>query len=259
LQTGELCSYISLRKSDKIDLKRSFGRYPNFHQSYIAGRPLSNGERVDRLKEILKEVYNCAKTKKRCSLRAIVDFGHRFDLKDVDSIMDLEEDIRKASPVTFMNAFNLKGLDQEITSKLFKFHDRAIVSTKDMATLCFPASSRHEGLPIDVVSKETIEQCVKKSFDVIVLSMLLRGPTCGFDVIKALVQNFGVLLSQGTVYPYLYSMEDKGYVKTEIESDNKTKVYRLTEPGRRMAKKKISEHALAQRRILETIFGEASR
>lgn len=106
-----------------------------------------------------------------------------------------------------------------------------------------------------IVSHKSMEQHVKNSLDVIVLSMLYQEPMCGFDIIKTIVRNFDILLSQGTVYPLLYSLKKQGYLKAEMKPDNKTIVYFLTKSGMRFIEDKVREYVIAQKRILDLLVG----
>lgn len=259
LKNNELCIYTFPHRSDKVNLEYYFGKYSNFHQFPIIDekiKALKEGD-IDRLNSRLGELTDRVKSEYN-ALRLLMDFGNTFNTENVDTVIDLETDIHENSIV--LNAFNLNFLDQEIAEKFIKFHEKVIISTEDDSTVSFSLSSKHRGLPnavpFNMLSRESVERCVKKSLDVIVLSMLYQEPMCGFDVIKAIVRNFGVLLSQGTVYPFLYSLENQGYLKAEIRSDNKTKMYIPTESGKRFIKDRIKEYTTAQKKILDLVTGD---
>jgi len=71
---------------------------------------------------------------------------------------------------------------------------------------------------------------VKSFLDVIVLTMLLQGPIHGYKLIADIHTLFGVLLSPGSLYPFLYSLEKEQLVNTQQEG--KRKQYVLTSEGR---------------------------
>lgn len=54
---------------------------------------------------------------------------------------------------------------------------------------------------------------VKNCLNILILSMVKNNPMCGYDIIGAIHDKFHVLLSPGTVYPLLYSLEKKELVK----------------------------------------------
>ena len=71
---------------------------------------------------------------------------------------------------------------------------------------------------------------VKSFLDLIVLTMLLEGPIHGYKLIADIHTLFGVLLSPGSLYPFLYSLEREQLVNTQQEG--KRKRYALTSEGR---------------------------
>jgi DNA-binding PadR family transcriptional regulator len=253
LKNDEICHFIS-PKSDGINLKRAYERYPNFYQFFVVRKPRRGGSIHYDVEPIFEDILSNLEFNSH--VRCLVDFGKRFDPNDIERIVEFEELMKRKHKLTVMNAFNFDFLDQETLSGIWGMHDKVIVSTKNLTSFSFPILPSEKKPEVQIISKEAMDQCVKKFFDIVILAMLLKKPLCGFDVIKEIVQNFGVLLSQGTVYPYLYSLERKDYLESEIKSDNKTKIYSLTEKGKAFAEKKVKEHALAQKRIIENILGD---
>ena len=76
-----------------------------------------------------------------------------------------------------------------------------------------------------------IETRVVKSFlDILILiEMKKQNNLSGYDVTAFVNNKFGGILSPGTVYANLYSMERKGLIHGE--SDGRKTVYSLTEKG----------------------------
>lgn len=70
---------------------------------------------------------------------------------------------------------------------------------------------------------------MKSFLDIIVLSMLRDNPSHGYGIIADIHKRFDVLLSPGTLYPLLYSLEKKGMIA--IELDGRRKNYLITEKG----------------------------
>ncbi|WP_309492654.1 PadR family transcriptional regulator [Candidatus Hecatella orcuttiae] len=73
------------------------------------------------------------------------------------------------------------------------------------------------------------ERCVKSFLDVIVASVLAERPSWGYDIIAQIHGKLHVLLSPGTVYPVLHSMEARGLVSRRREGRRET--FYLTERG----------------------------
>jgi DNA-binding PadR family transcriptional regulator len=71
-----------------------------------------------------------------------------------------------------------------------------------------------------------IENIVKSHLEIIVLSLLYERPMCGYDLIKEIFARYNVFLSQGTIYPLLYSMKEEGIVQAGFtKGDMRTKIY----------------------------------
>ena len=66
--------------------------------------------------------------------------------------------------------------------------------------------------------------------DIIVLAELRNSsPLSGYDVLDFIHKKFDVLISSGTIYSLLYSMERKGLIEGELTEGKR--VYVLTDKG----------------------------
>ena len=82
-----------------------------------------------------------------------------------------------------------------------------------------------------IVTRELYRRLVKSFMDIIVLRELKNGnPLGGNDILALVYKRFHILLSSGTVYSLLYSMERDGLIEGLMAS--KKRVYRLTEKGK---------------------------
>ncbi len=63
----------------------------------------------------------------------------------------------------------------------------------------------------------------------LVFSELRNGATSGYDVIAFIHNKFRLLVSSGTVYSLLYSLERDGLIKGDWQQ--RKRVYTLTEKG----------------------------
>ncbi len=73
------------------------------------------------------------------------------------------------------------------------------------------------------------ERVIKSFMDTIIMAELQNGPISGYDAISYIHNKFGFLVSSGTVYSLLYSLERNGLVEgTWFE---RKRVYKLTEKG----------------------------
>lgn len=78
---------------------------------------------------------------------------------------------------------------------------------------------------------------VKTFLDIIVLTMLKEKSNHGYALIAEIHKRFDVLLSPGTLYPLLYSLEQNEFI--DIKKEGRRKNYFLTEKGLVQAEKVI--------------------
>ena len=87
------------------------------------------------------------------------------------------------------------------------------------------------------VSRTNVD-LLQGSLDVIVLKTLSWQPMHGFGIARWIqrVTDDALQVEEGSLYPSLYRMENKGWVKAEwrvTENNRRAKYYRLTPAGRR--------------------------
>ena len=79
------------------------------------------------------------------------------------------------------------------------------------------------------VFDEMEERLIKNFLDIITLKVMKDAVAGGYDILSIIYRKFGVLLSAGSVYALLYSLERKGLVKASF--NQKARCYTLTEKG----------------------------
>jgi len=86
---------------------------------------------------------------------------------------------------------------------------------------------------------------VQNMFDLIALKFMKEnGNLSGYDFMTWVQGKYGVLLSSGTVYSKLYSLERKGLVKGEYGEHKR--VYTLTKKGKEHLKALLSDPTTEQ-------------
>ena len=75
--------------------------------------------------------------------------------------------------------------------------------------------------------KELHRKTLQNYMDILILSKLQDGALSGYDIISYMHKKYGILVSSGTVYSLLYSMERKGYIEGKMAS--RKRLYSLTE------------------------------
>jgi len=79
------------------------------------------------------------------------------------------------------------------------------------------------------VLKKMYRRLIKSFLDVLILAELRNGPMSGYDVIAFIHRKFRLLVSSGTVYSLLYSLERDGLI--EGSWNQRKRVYMLTDRG----------------------------
>jgi DNA-binding PadR family transcriptional regulator len=73
------------------------------------------------------------------------------------------------------------------------------------------------------------ERIIKNFMDIIIMTELRNASLSGYDVISYIHNKFNLLVSSGTVYSLLYSLERNGLVEGVWEE--RKRVYKLTPKG----------------------------
>lgn len=79
--------------------------------------------------------------------------------------------------------------------------------------------------------KKMHERIIKSFMDIIILAELRNRPMSGYDVISFIHNKFHLLVSSGTVYSLLYSLERNGLI--DGTWNERKRVYKLTEKGQK--------------------------
>jgi DNA-binding PadR family transcriptional regulator len=81
--------------------------------------------------------------------------------------------------------------------------------------------------------------------------MLKETPSHGYGIIADIHKRFDVLLSPGTLYPLLYSLEKQGLIS--IKQDGRRKNYLLTEKGTLQADRVITTYSAQMKDLIKFI------
>jgi DNA-binding PadR family transcriptional regulator len=95
---------------------------------------------------------------------------------------------------------------------------------------------------------------VKNFLDLVILMELRKRSMSGYDLTSLVHNKFHVLMSSGTVYSYLYSLERNGLVKGE--RGQRRRVYTLTKTGEETVKALLDAKDKILGPILNLFVGE---
>jgi DNA-binding PadR family transcriptional regulator len=79
------------------------------------------------------------------------------------------------------------------------------------------------------ILKKMHERIIKNFMDIIIMTELQNGSLSGYDCISYIHNKFNLLVSSGTVYSLLYSLERNDLIEGVWEE--RKRVYKLTQKG----------------------------
>lgn len=86
-----------------------------------------------------------------------------------------------------------------------------------------------DNVETSTILKNMHRRIIKNFLDVLILTELRKRPLSGYDIIAFINNKFRILVSSGTVYSFLYSLEREGLVAGVW--NRRKRVYKLTEKG----------------------------
>jgi DNA-binding PadR family transcriptional regulator len=88
---------------------------------------------------------------------------------------------------------------------------------------------------------------VKAFLDLLILAILNGRPMYGYKIIAAIHKEFGVLLSPGSLYPLLHTLEKKRMVESQFQGGRI--IYSLTSNGKRIFQNTFTEYKATIRQM----------
>ena len=185
------------------------------------------------------------------SLEAEFDKGYGLRLIiDVASISNQNEteieqreryinEIEKKRSFSCLCMYNVNELSPSIIKPLTKFHNQLKLTTSDLTLIS------GEFIDRSMLSNDSIKKMVKDNLEAIILAILQRKVMCGSDIIGEIHIEFNVLLSPGTVYPLLHSLQKRGLLTSKREG--KEKIYAPTEDSELEIRRLVYEHIQARK------------
>ena len=99
--------------------------------------------------------------------------------------------------------------------------------------------------------KNMHRRIVRNFLDVLVLAELRKRPLSGYDVITFVHDKFRLLVSSGTVYSVLYSLERKGLI-AGVQMYRR-RLYKLTDNGEKMINRMMNASDETQYLVLKLL------
>jgi DNA-binding PadR family transcriptional regulator len=82
--------------------------------------------------------------------------------------------------------------------------------------------------------KELVQRIIKNLLDIQLLRMVQAQPLWGYKIKKTVEANFQIKLRHGALYPMLNSLEQKGFLTSQMQTKGgrARKVYTITKDGK---------------------------
>ena len=194
-------------------------------------------EPIDGKLKIIKpnEVRELGKLEKR-DLSVIIDAGSILGQKDCD--VDEREvflnELCEKHGSSCLCTYDVTKLSPKRIQQLAGYHAQLRLTTSDLTIL--------SGYPLEQsnLSDDALKKMVKDNLETILLALLQRKTMCGTEIIGTIHLKFHVLLSPGTIYPLLHSLDERGLITAK--SYGKEKAYASVDS----AKTKIEQLVDAQ-------------
>lgn len=122
---------------------------------------------------------------------------------------------RHKIPLTSINAFEIKNLNEKFIKDLIKLHQRVCLIQENTNTFLLPtiSPSLETIFPkFHVLPQNVLEKLAKDNLAFITLLFLERGNKSGYQILKDIANHFHCILSQGTLYPLLYKLEKENKI-----------------------------------------------
>jgi PadR family transcriptional regulator PadR len=264
-ENDELCLFVHNDRTNNFYLKREFRGNIESRRLHTFPIATQGGKitfyEISNLNAKLQELYSLV-PKNYSGLRVVMDFGSSVTSYVAKELINCLRKvcIRRSEKMPFATksiiAFEINALPNNLMEALLKLYKNVILSTKSEYTILglnLRSLGKAKFSLADTVSRKTLENFVKKNLEVIILSLLLKAPLCGYELIRRIYQEYHTFLSQGTVYPMLYTMQKQGFLKIVESKNPRSKVYALTEKGKEEAKNKIRDFIAALKYIMELL------
>jgi len=193
------------------------------------------------LRIIKPEEIRILENEENCKLRIIIDAGSILNQKDaeVEERESYINELGKKHSINCLCTYDVSKLKPDMIKQLAIHHNHLQLTTTDLTVLSGDSFDKSK------LSDDSIEKMVKDNLETIILALIQRKPMCGTDIIGTIHLEFNVLLSPGTIYPLLHSLEEKGWLISE--KYGKAKTYVPAEEAKLKIKRLVDEHIQARK------------
>jgi len=180
-------------------------------------------------------------------VHVVLDFSRPCDLHPVlDLLRTTQGTAGSPAGVSGVVACDLGSLTDESLWEIAAAIPSLMFISGAQNAIAFPAVAR--GCDIaGIVPQEIVDSVVRHSLEQLIL-MNLDQPVSGFDILKDISDRFHVEIPLARVYSYLYNLENKGLVTTQIRG--RAKIYVPTKEGRGFIDQRLADFRAAHEYVL---------
>ncbi len=268
LEKKELCVLAYDSHGGKLHPEHVFGEHISKGMFYPFPFVKKNTKELKMFNEELCAAYREI-PKNYHALRLVADFNYLPKHIVDKALVYIREMVRKKNekiclpgsnrkihfPLRSMIALEVETLNYDKTKELFGLFENIVISARNEYQMSFLnfRQRRANLIQAETVSRETLEHFVKSHLETIILALLLQNPLCGYYVIQSIYQRYSTFLSQGTVYPILYSLQRGGLLEVSKPVGSRAKIYSLTEKGIELAHRRIEDFKRCESFLLESM------
>jgi len=194
-----------------------------------------------KLKVIRPEELKCLESEGKRELWIIMDAGsiNNHEDAEVEERESFINELGEKQSVNCLCTYDVSKINPSMISKLSVHHNQLQLTTTDLTVLSGDILDRSK------LSVESIEKMVKDNLETIILALICRRSMCGTDLTKTIHLEFNVLLSPGTIYPLLHSLEEEGLITSE--KSGKAKTYTVAKDTKMKVKNLVEERIQSHR------------
>jgi len=222
---------VSLRKEEKVIYVTEDKMKSSIPELNFANAKL----RIIKLRE-----FRNFKIKEDTQTRFILDAGSFTGKEKTDRIDEIEgyiNELGKKCPINCLCTYDVSKLSPDKIKHLTKYHNRLRLTTNDLTVLSGDFDKSQ-------LSDDSVEKIVKDNLEIIILALLQKKPMCGTDIIETIHLEFNILLSPGTIYPLLHTLQERKLI--QFERQGKAKTYTTAEDAESQIKKLVNEQIQAR-------------
>lgn len=175
--------------------------------------------------------------------RLIIDAGSFVGQSEseIEKRESLLNEIVKKYSLQCLCTYKVNELSRSTLKQLTAFHNQLQLTTSDITLISGDFIDR------SLLSNDSIEKMVKDNLEALILALLQGKAMCGSDIIGQIHTEFNVLLSPGSVYPLLHSLQRRGLLTYLREG--KEKRYKPTEDSEIEIRHLVYEHIQARKML----------